>query len=231
LIRAVCFAKMKVADSSSVPSEVTMTAIQKFDSSSSMKDDDDDDDDDDDNDGDDDLYDQDSNDRAPQRTPSKRKKRRKRNAAQRSFSFMGIVTDEPDELPMEAVKDEDRVDHVEKIDAYRLFVSLGGVQLGAKLATSQRQCDVRVRFVLGEVTKEIFAGRMTDDVVICEDIHEIHFTEGERPANADPFDTLHGPHGKKWLKQVRGCSLNSAVFLLSRCCFRQNIYILHCFSL
>ena len=48
MVRANCDDKMKVADSSSVPSEVTMTAIQKFDSSSSMKDDDDDDDDDED---------------------------------------------------------------------------------------------------------------------------------------------------------------------------------------
>lgn len=129
-----------------------------------------------------------------------------RSLAQRAFSFMGIVTDVPDEMPMEVVKDEDRIDHVEKIDAFRLFISFGGLSL-ATLGSGVPRSLLQVRFTLGAgrnaVHKEVQAGVMVDDVLLCSEIHEIHFTEGERPDDV-PFMELgnHGPTGKKWLAQV-----------------------------
>ena len=65
---------------------------------------------------------------------------------------MGIVTDEPDTLQddeEDTVRDEDRVDHVERIDSYRLFVSLGGICLGSVLGSGSPRQVVRVRFTLG----------------------------------------------------------------------------------
>ena len=128
-----------------------------------------------------------------------------RSMARRAFSFMGIVTDVPDEIPMEVVKDEDRVDHVEKIDAFRLFISFGGLSMAT--LGSGAPSVLKVRFTLGTgshaVHKEVQAGVMADDVLLCSEIHEIHFTEGERPDDV-PFMELgsHGPTGKKWLAQV-----------------------------